>query len=160
MDIISKRNDKIAFMALSSDPDKFIRMRGFTEFSQNKNPIEYSRKYVDEQTERNDVVGYAPSISYSFDRFSDNAVHSELINITNSELVGDDAIRSIIIVNVSDSTEEKTAYKRNWSIIPDSEGNDNSAYTYSGTLKANGDIILGLALSDDDWQSCTFVANE
>ena len=77
MDIISKRNDKIAFMALSSDPDKFIRMRGFTEFSQNKNPIEYSRKYVDEQTERNDVVGYAPSISYSFDRFSDNAVHSE-----------------------------------------------------------------------------------
>ena len=53
MDKILKREDKLAFMALSGDNSSFSRMRGFTEFSVSKNPIEYSRRYIDEKTERN-----------------------------------------------------------------------------------------------------------
>ena len=157
MDKISKRSDKVAFFGLSGSDSEFIRMRGFTEFSVSKNPVEYSRRYIDEKTERNDVVAYAPSISYSFDRFSDNDVHKELVEIADKEMVGVDAVRYIVIVNVSDEGTEKSAVLREWTVIPDSEGDDSDTYTYSGSLKANGEIVLGTATSDDDWQSCTFV---
>ena len=155
MDQITKRSDKIAFFKTGSGTN-FSRMRGFTEFSMNKNPIEYSRRYVDEQTERNDVVAYAPSISYSFDKFSGDSVHADLVSIADNESVGGDAVRYIVIVDMSTQGAQKAAYKREWTVIPDSEGDDENTYTYSGTLKANGDIVLGTATTTDDWQTCTF----
>ena len=64
MDKIAKRSDKIAFFGIKNGENtEYKRMRGFTELSINKNPVEYQRRYIDEKTERNDVVGYAPSIS-------------------------------------------------------------------------------------------------
>ena len=36
----------------------------------NKNPKEYARQYVDSPSEDTDVVGYSPSIDYSFDRIN------------------------------------------------------------------------------------------
>ena len=38
----------------------YHRMKYFTQLSQSKNPQEYSRKYVDEATQRTDVTGFAP----------------------------------------------------------------------------------------------------
>lgn len=160
MDKIAKRSDKIAFYGIGSGSTvTYRRMRGFTEFSMNKNPTEYTRRYVDEKTERSDIVGYAPSIAYSFDKFSGDAVHEDLISITDNELVGGDAVRQILIVDLSDDTAgEYAAINRAWAVIPDAEGTDTDAYTYSGTLKSNGDIVRGTATSSDDWQTCTFVA--
>lgn len=159
MDRILKRDDKIAFMALSDENSSFTRLRGFTEFSVSKNPVEYSRRYIDEKNERNDVVGYSPTISYSFDKFSDDAVHNEIVEITDSEAVGEDAVRRILIVDLSAQGDIKPAYCRNWSLIPDSEGDDADAYTYSGTLKSNGVMEKGTATSTDDWLTCTFTAD-
>ena len=158
MDSITKRHEKVAFMALADTPDKFIRMRGFTEFSLSKNPEEYQRRYVDEKTQRNDVVAYSPTISYSFDRFSEDPVHKELVAIFDNETVGTDAVRKIVIVDLSETDNENNALCREWTVIPDSEGDDIDAYTYSGTLKSNGENVIGKAVSDDDWLTCTFSA--
>ncbi len=161
MDKIAKRSDKIAFYGIINGEEvEFKRMRGFTELSISKNPVEYQRRYIDEKTERNDVVGYAPSISYSFDKFSDDLVHQDIITIADNELIGSDAVRSILLVDTSAEAEggNFSAILRNWSVIPDSEGNDTEAYTYSGTLKSNGDIIKGYATTTDNWQSCQFTA--
>ena len=160
MDIIAKRNEKVAFMELKDSAGTYVRMRGFTEFSLSKNPVEYSRRYIDEKTQRNDVVGYSPSISFAFDKFSDDEVHKELIAIADLEKIGTDTVRNIVIVDMSGSDEQKSAQMRAWSVIPDSEGNDTDAYTYSGTLKSNGEIKHGVALTTDDWQSCTFIEEE
>ena len=45
-----RRNDKVAF--LSTDGETYNRMTNFTEITQSKNAIEYSRQYVDEDFER------------------------------------------------------------------------------------------------------------
>ena len=159
MDKIAKRSDKITFYGVVNGENvEYKRMRGFTELSVNKNPVEYSRRYIDEKTERNDVVGYAPSITYSFDKFADDDVHEDMISVADDELVGADAVRSIILVDLTKKNSDGAcpAICRSWSIIPDSEGNDTDAYTYSGTLKANGDITKGTAASTDNWQTCTF----
>ena len=120
MDKILKRSDKKAFYEVGG---KFMRMRGFTDFSMSKNPTEYSRKYVDEISERNDVVGYNPSISFAFDRFSDDEVHADMVSIADNEAVGSDAVRSILLVDTSEETENGfKAQKREFAVIPDSEG--------------------------------------
>lgn len=151
-----RRCDKVAFFGVAGTDGEYIfhRMKNFTEIATSKNPQEYSRQYVDEEMTQTDVVGYSPSISYSFDMYSGNSVHEDIASITDNEYVGDDAVRPIIIVDVT--SEENNAVKRDFSVIPDSEGDSMDAYTYSGVFKVKGEKVFGTAISSDNWLTCTF----
>ncbi|MCH5186718.1 MAG: hypothetical protein J1F64_11445, partial [Oscillospiraceae bacterium] len=101
-----------------------------------------------------DLVGYSPSISYSFDMYSGSAVHEDIASVTDNEYVGDDAVRPIVMV---DMTKEKdNAVMRSFSIIPDAEGDTTEAYTYSGVFKVKSEKVFGTATSTDNWLTCTF----
>ena len=80
--------------------------------------------------------------------------------ICNGSMYNTETARKIVIVDLGGSDEEKKAYQRTWSVIPDSEGNDADTYTYSGTLKAHGEIKQGLATTTDEWQTCSFEDGE
>ena len=152
-----KRSDKVAFYGIKAaegDTYTYHRMQGFTDMSTSKNPIEYSRQYVDEDFEQADVVGYSPSIAYGFDQFTGNAVHEDIVRISDDELLGTEAVRPIVMVDMSKT--EDNAVKRDFAVIPDSEGDSTDAYTYSGNLKVKGDKIKGTATSADGWQTITF----
>lgn len=142
------RSDKKAFYGVPSEAGEitFTRMRYFTELSTSKNPKEYSRQYVDEKTERADVVGYSPSMSYSFDDTEDDAVLKDIVAITNEEKLGADAHREIVQVDFTKpSGNGFEAVKRKFAVIADSEGDSTDAYTYGGTFKAVGDKVFGIA---------------
>ncbi len=113
-----------------------VRMQYFTELGMSKNPEEYERKYVDEATKRTDVVAYAPTISYAFDKHRDNTVLSDIIKITDGEKLGTDAVRVIAWIDV----DTGKGYQRDYSVVPDSEGDDENTYTYSGEFKACGEM--------------------
>ncbi len=147
-----KRCDKVAFMKVG---EKYVRMTNFTELTTSKNPKEYSRQYVDEEFERSDIVGYAPSISYAFDADWDNEVHKAIIDITDNEKTAGDAIVEIAIIDVAAAGEPVKAIVRKWSVVPDSEGGSLEAYTYSGSFKAVGGKTDGTATSTDSWQTAT-----
>lgn len=138
------RNKKVAFYGVPASPGgqvTYKRMRNFTSLSTSKNPTEYSRHYVDEAFEQTDVTGYSPSIAYNFDLDSENDVHSDIVKITDGELIGSDAVRTIIVADLTtqgSASETYVAYKRDFSVIPDSEGDGTDAYTYSGTFKTKG----------------------
>lgn len=157
---IFKRCDKLAFYGVKSENGEvtYKRMTGFTEITTSKEPKEYKRQYVDEEFETSDVVGYSPSISYNFDRFSGNDVHEDIVKITDEELLGKDAVRTIIVVDLksADENDECDAICRDFSVIPDSEGGSTDAYTYSGSFKANGPKKKGKAVSDDEFETITF----
>lgn len=159
---IVKRSDKIAFMDVGTDtvPD-FQRMRKFTELSKSKNPTEYSRTYVDEDGEVTDVTGYSEEISYAFDQYTDNPVHEKLANISDNELTGNDAIVTILIIDktTKNSSDQYTARKRKYSVVPDSEGDSTDAYTYSGSLRANSSFEEVSATLSDDGKTATIVAS-
>ena len=152
----TKRCDKLAFYGVMSGSETvFHKMQGFTSIVTNKNPQTYTRRYVDEPFEQSDVVGYSPSIAYTFDRFAGNAVHDDIIAISDRELTGDDAVRSIIIVDLAaPSGNGYPAVKRDFAIIPDSEGSDTDAYTYTGTMKVKSEMTSGIAVISDN--ICTF----
>lgn len=155
---LMKRSDKVAFYGIKAaegDTYTYHRMQGFTDISTSKNPIEYSRQYVDEEFEQSDVVGYSPSIAYGFDQFVGNAVHEDIVKISDDELLGTEAVRPIVMVDMSKTTGIN-AVKRDFAVIPDSEGDSTDAYTYSGNLKVKGDKIKGTATSADGWQTITF----
>lgn len=154
---LKSRHRKVAFYGVTTTSGQtttttFYRMTGFTSLPQNKNPKEHTRQYVDEEFERSDIVGYAPEIPYNFDRHDGNAVHDDIVDITDNELIGADAVRTLIVVDIDDGS----AIKRDYSVIPDGEGDDINIYTYSGNFKANGAKIHGTATSSDDWQTITF----
>lgn len=159
MDKLVKRNQKIAFYGCVGDSGTiYHRMTGFTEFSKSANPKEYQRQYVDEDQERSDIVGYSPEYSYSFDQFEDSPVHADIAAIADEEKTGADAIRYVIVVDFTkaETAGKHTAVKRGFAVVPDSEGDSTDAYTYSGSLKANGSRVVGTVTSEDDWQTVMF----
>ncbi len=153
-----KRCQKLAFYGVTEqDSTTYYRMTGFTEFSKSANPKEYTRQYIDEEHERNDVVGYSPSFSYEFDQFAENPVHLDIAAITDGEKTGQDAVRSILVVDLTqESAGSYAAVKRDFAVIPDAEGNSTDAYTYSGSMKSTGEKVIGTATSEDGWKTATF----
>ena len=152
------RPKKLAFYEVYRNV--FYRMEGFIDLSYSQNPKEYSRQYVDEEFERTDIVGYAPSISYSFDRYTGNEVLSDIVKITENEYVGDLMKRRIVTVDLSGVTSGGgNAKMREYSVIPDSNGDTTDCLTYSGNFKAKGALIDCIATSNDDWQTIQVTEN-
>lgn len=146
------RPKKLAFYEVYRNV--FHRMEGFTDLSYSQNPKEYSRQYVDEEFERTDIVGYAPSISYSFDRYTANKVLEDIVKITENEYIGDLMKRRIVTVDLSGvDMGDGNAKMREYSVIPDTNGDTTDCLTYSGNFKARGVLIDCIATSDDDWQT-------
>lgn len=147
-----KRCEKLAFMNVDGT---YYRMTNFTEIAVGKNPREYSRQYVDEEFERSSIVGYSTSVSYSFDYDNENKVHALIKDITDKELLADDAVVEIVMVDITEPDSVNNAVSRRWSVIPETEGNSLDAYTYSGSFRANGSATQVKAVSTDDWQTVT-----
>lgn len=154
-----KRSDKVAYYGLpgTGSTVTYTRMKGFTEFSISKNPNEYSRRYVDEDSDRTDVTGYSTSCSFAFDDFVGDAVCEDIAGIIDDETIGTGAQREIVIVDFTKKDTDGTyaAIKRTMSIIADSEGDSTDAYTYSGNLRSAGKTIKGKATAADGRESLT-----
>ena len=154
-----KRNGKVAYMDVSTTSiANFLRMRKFTEISKAKNATEYSRTYVDEDGEVTDVTGYSEEISYAFDLYKGNLVHQRLVNITDNELTGNDALVKILQVDFSKPVGSGyEARLRTYSVVPDTEGDSTDAYTYSGAFRKNSGFTIGVATISEDGLTATFV---
>lgn len=159
---LTGRYSVVAFYGIKGSGDTptvtYHRMQGFTTLTTSKNPKEYTRQYVDEDHEQTDVVGYSPSIAYTFDRYAGNEVQDDIVRITNQELTGSEALVDILVVDTSDAQSggSCSAVKRAYAVIPDSEGDSADAYTYSGNFKVKGDRELGTATLSEDGLTCTF----
>lgn len=154
-----KRNGKVAYMDISTTSvANFQRMRKFTEISKSKNATEYSRTYVDEDGEVTDVTGYSEEISYAFDLYKGNLVHQKLVDITDNEKTGNDALVRILTVDFSKPVGSGyEARLRTYSVVPDAEGDSTDAYTYSGAFRKNSGFTIGVATITEDGMTATFV---
>lgn len=154
------RHKRLAFMDVAGTDASHTRMTGFTSLSEGKEATEYSRQYVDEATERTDVVGYATSIDFEFDRYTNDSVHEKLADIIDGEMTGTDAQVNIVNVDIfaDDGSGNCPARKRTYSVIPDTVGDGTDALIYSGSFSAASEITEGYCTTDDGWQTCTFTA--
>ena len=125
-----------------------------------KNPVEYARRYIDESFEQTDVVAFSPSIAFSFDRHMGNPVHDDIVALSDTEALGADAVRSIVLVDLS--TEEDGACRavcRSFSVVVDAEGDSKEAYTLSGTFRTKGEKVFGTATVSEDSETLEFTAD-
>ena len=106
--MIYNRADIVNFMKPSTDAETYDRMKGFTEAGKSLNSSTYDRRYVDEKTERSDVIAYATEIAYAFDRMTDNAVHTRIAEIHDKELVGQTV--EIITVNFNEKGTAENSF--------------------------------------------------
>lgn len=143
---IVQRAKKLAFYGVPKENETvFHRMKGFTKLETEKNPSEYSRQYVDELFEETDVTGYSPSVLYEFDRYADDPVHQDMVLLTDREMIGDDAVRTLIMADLAMPNEDGSfpAIMRDFAVIPDSEGDGTDAYIYTGSFRAKGEKVIG-----------------
>lgn len=145
------RYNKVAFLGVPKELGTevtYTRMHGFTDMSESKNAITYERRYVDRKTSDTDVTGFAPSISFGFDEYTDDAVSKDIVGIIENEKIGTDAVRSIVVVDFSktDSDGKYNAYERKWSIVGDTQGDGTDAFKYSGTMYSKSEKVLGKAV--------------
>ena len=155
------RSRKVMYMETTSD--EFARMKGFTSMAINKNPKEYTRQYVDEDFEVTDITGISTSIDYAFDQIAEDAVHDKLIKIIDDEKIGDEAVVSMLSVDFTAAgtgLDSFVATKRDFAVIPGSEGDSLDAYTYGGTFRVKSERIVGEATSADDSKTATFALAE
>lgn len=154
-----KRSDKVSFLNTgTSDVPVYTRMTKFTEIAKSKNASEYTRQYVDEESETTDVTGYSEEVRYGFDQHTNNAVHEIIVNVTDNELTGDNAVIEVVTVDKSKQNTDGSyeARYRKYAVIPDGEGDSTDAYTYSGKLKVKGKFTKGTATLNEDETVATF----
>ena len=157
MEKFVKRCDKVAYYGVPTDKGTiFKRMTGFTDITVTKNPKEYKRQYIDQEFEQSDIVGFAPVISFAFDQFSGNDVHDDIMKIANNELVGDDAVREIVMVDFSSDKANPSAIKREFSVVVENEGSGMDGYIVKGSFKVKGEKVFGSAASADSFATITF----
>ena len=156
-----RRDEKVAFMGLALDAETFNRMEGFTELNPSKDAETEERKYVDEKTKRTFVLGMASSLSYAFDEYTGNDVLDDLVDIIEVEKIGSDATRPIVIVDKSRPLGDGfRALKRDYSVQAADSGTHEYIYDHNGEFNSAGDLITGIASSEDDWETCTFVPKD
>ena len=68
------------------------------------------------------MVGYAPSIEFSYDRYTNTPVHDKLLKIHDGELLGNDTHVDIVTVDLftEDDSKRGFAVKRTYEVIPKS----------------------------------------
>jgi len=160
---MKQRADIVAYMWIPEDTpsnppvDVYQRMQGFSEMAGSRNPIEYSRQYVDEQFERTDVVGFSPQTNFNLDRHIGNPVHDFMAEIIDNELIGSAAQVRILFIDFTKDETEDNAFWRTFALIADTEGDVLEAYTNSGSFRAVGPRVLGRATVSEDGTTATFV---
>lgn len=159
-----KRHEKVAYYGVEDEQGLILhrKMCGFTKMDISKNPQEYKRKYVDECFEQTDVVGFSPSISFSFDRYSGNPVHDDIVRLADNEVSGTDAVRSIVIADLSTMDEEGNVdvVMRDFSVVVETEGNSLDAYTISGVMNAKGEKVFRKAAISQDQNALAILGDE
>lgn len=156
------RARKVSYMNTgTTEVPVWDRMRGFTSLNKAKEPIEYSRQYVDEYFETTDTVGMSEGVEFEFDQYTNDKPHAKIAKIFDDELVGDDANVEILTVDFSpmlSSAEPPTTYdgiKRIYSVIPDGEGDGTESYKYTGTFKAKTAVEKVKVTAPDNDKSAT-----
>ncbi len=120
---------------------------GFTEFCENKNPREYARQYIHEASERTDLVGFAPSVTYAFDVYQKDPVQEMLFAAAAQEWVGAAANVTVVTAFLHQPAAVSGAYaavRRTYTVCPAKLGNGTDALVCSGTLKACGGPEQGI----------------
>ena len=154
-----QRHQRLAFMNTGTpEAPEFTRMTKFTSMTNNKNPKEYARQYVDCIAEDTDVVGYSPSIDYSFDRHTNTPVHDKIAQIHDGELTGSDTLVEILVVDLFTAKEDGVceARKRTYAVIPSADGDGPDALVYAGSFKSKSEVVVGTAKLDETEQTATF----
>jgi hypothetical protein len=150
-----KRSEKLLFYGVKDAGGQtvFHRATGFTDLTVKRTPTTYSRRYVDEDTERSDVTGYQTTVSFSFDYYRGNAVHDDIVALGRKEKLGDSAVREILLVD----TEAQTSSRRSFAVTVESEGAGEEGFVCSGTFRAVGPVYAGGSTTTDSWQTCGFM---
>ena len=109
-----------------------------------------------------DVTGYSESINYNFDYYLEQPALEEIVKITEGEKIGTDAVRNVIVVDMTTINQSSgnnytaRATIRPFAIVRSSNGDSTDCQTYSGDFKSRGEKEnITVVRGDKDWNTIT-----
>lgn len=155
------QSDRVLFIEVEGKGHRFQKM---TNKEQGLNPSDEEYSYVDQATTDTEVQGYTPEISYDFNGDDEVKAQEPIINIYENELLGDKAVVTGIEVFTKKTLVgyegNYKAYRRQFTVVPDTFGGDPGVMVYSGSLKAKGNKEWGYVTTEDNFQTVTFTEGE
>lgn len=155
-----KKSDRVMFIEVEKS---FYRFKKMTNKENSFNAEDEEYQYVDMATKEKEVSGYAPSTSIEFNVDNSIMAQKPIVDVFEKELLGTAAEITACEVHLDEDYTEgnaptgaKKAFKRNYTVIPDSDSGEAGPLSYSGDLSAKAEKIWGYATTTDNWQTCTF----
>ena len=137
----------------------FEKLEGFSELGFESGAQSYVRKYFSAREKAVDIAESLPVIKYKFDRLKNNAVHQEIVKITDDRLVGEDAVKCFVFVDFSDESEGMySATKQCFAVKGIKRDSGQGYFEYSGNLIAKKDVEKGCFVLNKDLKSGEFVS--
>lgn len=144
---IKQRRMILDFLDIGTDgAPKFELMgRGFKDLNHSPGAKTASKRYINDASESESIVGYAWTASFEIDQFEDEAVIQYIMDIVENEKTGGDAETDYVCVDMYKSKGADTyeARKRKVAISIDDTENNDGELGASGKLSAMGDWIHG-----------------
>ena len=143
------RSAVLAYMNIQENPLQVPRYRligdGFTKLVNNKEPTEYTRKFVNRLTQTTDVIKYQSEIVYEIDVMSRDEVIQRILHLTDGERRRT-AITDIVTVTTNDVVARPhvcKATRRQYKIVPNSIGDDVQILRVTGKMVTIGETENG-----------------
>lgn len=159
------QSDRVLFLqGLEGEDEKFYRVKKMTSKEQALNPSDEEYSYVDQATTEREVTSYAPEISFEFNGDDEVKGQEAIIEIYEKEKLGKDATITGVEVWTKSPIESHDgkykAYKREFTVIPDTFGGDPGPMIYSGSLSSKGEKVWGYVETTDNFQTVTFTEGD
>lgn len=142
---MEKRYDRLHYMNTGTSSETWSLINeGVIAFDDDLAPKTETKQYIADKNERDEVVGYKPTFSYTAEVESTDPVSAKLYQIGADQVVGEQV--EIVTVDVWTLTDGKCdARKATYNVIPSKAGSGDpgGALMMEGTLVQVGELVKG-----------------
>lgn len=136
------------YLEVGKAPAFVLMGAGFTELNESPSAQTASKRYINDKSASQSIVGYEWSTPFTTDQIKAQEVIEFICNIGEKQLTGPDAEARYVMVNLDKLAAEETknvfeARLMKVAIEVSDFGDEDGEMTAEGNLLGNGDIVLG-----------------
>ncbi|MCB2308824.1 hypothetical protein LGL08_20560 [Clostridium estertheticum] len=136
------------YLEVGTLPAFVLMGAGFTELNESPSAQTASKRYINDKSSSQSIVGYEWSTPFTTDQIKAQEVIEFICNIGEKQLTGPDAEARYVMVNLDKLAAEATpnvfeARLMKVAIEVSDFGDEDGEMTAEGNLLGNGDIVLG-----------------
>lgn len=139
------RHNQVFYIKGGKIGDKYTLMSVFTDNTEKPSAETTEKKYTVNKTKTKNVTSYGWQTDFTADMIKEDAVIADFVDIGRTMKVGQDANRTLCIVELDEPTGSGSYYARELpvAVVIDEFGDNDGEMQVSGNLAARADVVEG-----------------